>query len=76
MCITVGGAKRNLRITPPTKLIRRLRCASPPVMHITPLAGLRFRLPCGKKNLPANADATLRRTIIYLVNWGHSIRRL
>ncbi|MDR3199409.1 MAG: hypothetical protein LBU34_16190 [Planctomycetaceae bacterium] len=26
-------------------LIRRLRCASPPVMHITPLAGLRFRLP-------------------------------
>ncbi|MDR3197532.1 MAG: hypothetical protein LBU34_06630 [Planctomycetaceae bacterium] len=30
--------------------IRRLRCAPPPVMHNTPLAGLRFRLPCEDRN--------------------------
>ncbi|MDR3196987.1 MAG: hypothetical protein LBU34_03870 [Planctomycetaceae bacterium] len=28
-------------------------------MHITPLAGLRFRLPCGNKNLSASADAIM-----------------
>ncbi|MDR3197549.1 MAG: hypothetical protein LBU34_06715 [Planctomycetaceae bacterium] len=38
-------------------------------MHITPLAGLRFRLPCGNKNLSANADATVRRTVAYLMNF-------
>ncbi|MDR3199055.1 MAG: hypothetical protein LBU34_14405 [Planctomycetaceae bacterium] len=32
-------------------------------MHITPLAGLRFRLPCENKNLSANADATVRRGV-------------
>ncbi|MDR3198102.1 MAG: hypothetical protein LBU34_09570 [Planctomycetaceae bacterium] len=68
MCITVGGAKRNLRIgcPPPPQNpagmrlsintiiisplqgfifwmggIRRLRFASPPVMHISSLAGLK-----------------------------------
>ncbi|MDR3197951.1 MAG: hypothetical protein LBU34_08805 [Planctomycetaceae bacterium] len=39
-------------------------------MHITPLAGLRFRLPCENKNLSANTDATVRRTIAYLVIAG------
>ncbi|MDR3199144.1 MAG: hypothetical protein LBU34_14850 [Planctomycetaceae bacterium] len=68
MCITVGGAKRNLRIGTPTQqspawgeimavlannlvpagllffgdVIRRLRFASPPVMHISP-CGLRTK---------------------------------
>ncbi|MDR3196861.1 MAG: hypothetical protein LBU34_03235 [Planctomycetaceae bacterium] len=37
-------------------------------MHITPLAGLRFRLPCENKNLSANADATLRRRVAYLLS--------
>ncbi|MDR3198310.1 MAG: hypothetical protein LBU34_10630 [Planctomycetaceae bacterium] len=39
--------------------IHRLRFAPPTVMQITPyLAGLRFRLPCGNKNMSANTDAT------------------
>ncbi|MDR3198850.1 MAG: hypothetical protein LBU34_13370 [Planctomycetaceae bacterium] len=39
-------------------------------MHITPLAGLRFRLPCGNRNLSADADAMFRRNIAYLINIG------
>ncbi|MDR3196583.1 MAG: hypothetical protein LBU34_01835 [Planctomycetaceae bacterium] len=35
-------------------------------MHIPPLAGLRFRLPCENKNWSAIADAIARRTVACL----------
>ncbi|MDR3198825.1 MAG: hypothetical protein LBU34_13240 [Planctomycetaceae bacterium] len=44
-------------------------------MHITPLAGLRFRLPCGNKNLSAIADATVRRQISQSANADAIVRR-
>ncbi|MDR3197661.1 MAG: hypothetical protein LBU34_07290 [Planctomycetaceae bacterium] len=44
-------------------------------MHITPLAGLRFRLPCENKNLSANTDATVRRQISQSANADAIARR-
>ncbi|MDR3196501.1 MAG: hypothetical protein LBU34_01425 [Planctomycetaceae bacterium] len=44
-------------------------------MHITPLAGLRFRLPCGNKNLSADADAAVRRQISQSANADAIVRR-